>query len=374
MRTLLAVCGLTPQIVTETLYALQQQGRMPHRIRVLTTREGKDRCIAQLLDPEDGAYYRFLRDYGQDHKEIDFSPRHVHAVSNSQQRQVDDITDEEDNALFLRACMEEAFRLTRDPEATVYFSIAGGRKTMGACLAAAAQFYARPWDRVFHVLVSPPEFESSREFFFPPAEPEYVLLRNSEGNELYMRTDQARITLVSMPFVSLRDRLEDSMLQSPEEPSSLLMSLVREQEGRLVINLEERKVVWKGVEADMAPARLALYAFFALRKKEAECGMEDCRGCRDCAIGYDDLRQQDLERIARIHDSVADRHREDTLHSGIRSLERETLSQYRSKINHDLFRAFGPYEADVLKLESLGERNERRYHLSVDRSRIRVVL
>jgi hypothetical protein len=64
-RILFAVCGLTPQVITETLYALLQQGRVPDAIRILTTREGKNAITAALLNPVDGAYYRFIRDKGE---------------------------------------------------------------------------------------------------------------------------------------------------------------------------------------------------------------------------------------------------------------------------------------------------------------------
>ena len=372
-RILLAVCGLTPQVITETLYALHQQGRMVDGIRVVTTREGRDHCLAQLLAPSAGAYDCLLSNYGYDPSQIDFAASHVHAVADEHGRQIDDIADEQDNALFLQACMEQSFHLTRDPNTSILFSLAGGRKTMSSCLAIAAQFYARPWDRLYHVLVSPAEFESSREFFYPPGNPEYVQLRNREGHELFMRTDQARISLVSMPFVSLRERLADEMLQTPQEPASLLMSLVREEEPRLVIDLAEGRISWKGVEADMPPARLALYAFFALQKKEADCSVEQCRDCRDCALGYDDLSSASLERIARLHEQVADRQLDEETRGIRQGLDREALTQYRSKINRDLRLAFGPQEAARLSLESLGRRNETKYILPLDRSLIRVV-
>ncbi|MCF8030547.1 MAG: hypothetical protein K9K39_06600, partial [Desulfohalobiaceae bacterium] len=189
---------------------------------------------------------------------------------------------------------------------------------------------------------------------------------------LYMKTDQARISLVSMPFVSLRERLTEDMLQTVQDPASLLMSLVREDRVDLTVDLRAGKLVWRGVEADLPPARLALYAFFALRKKEADCEREHCRDCQECALGYDDLDTADLNRIARLHEQVADRHREDA--RGVRGLEREELTQYRSKINRELLRSFGPHEAGLLQLNSIGGRNQTRYFLPLDRSRIRVVL
>lgn len=56
---LLAVVGLSPQVVTETLYALHQQGRRVDAIHVITTREGKEAVLAALLSPRDGRYRRY---------------------------------------------------------------------------------------------------------------------------------------------------------------------------------------------------------------------------------------------------------------------------------------------------------------------------
>ena len=43
---LLAVVGLSPQVVTETLYALHQQGRGVDAIHLITTREGKEAILS----------------------------------------------------------------------------------------------------------------------------------------------------------------------------------------------------------------------------------------------------------------------------------------------------------------------------------------
>src|SRR2546426_12133493 len=62
---LLCVAGLTPQIITETLYALtQQRGERIDEIRVITTLGGRDRILSALLDPQQGKFFAFCRDYG----------------------------------------------------------------------------------------------------------------------------------------------------------------------------------------------------------------------------------------------------------------------------------------------------------------------
>ena len=62
--TLLALCGLSPQVITETLYALIMEGKKPDAIKVITTREGKESINAHLLNPETGQFYQLLREFG----------------------------------------------------------------------------------------------------------------------------------------------------------------------------------------------------------------------------------------------------------------------------------------------------------------------
>ncbi|QMT31185.1 CRISPR-associated ring nuclease [Alysiella filiformis] len=62
-KILVAVTGMTPQIVTETVYALHKNHNwLPEKIIVLTTLEGKKRIVEQLLG-EKGYFTRLLEDY-----------------------------------------------------------------------------------------------------------------------------------------------------------------------------------------------------------------------------------------------------------------------------------------------------------------------
>jgi CRISPR-associated protein (TIGR02584 family) len=59
-RILLCVAGLSPQIVTETLYALAVMGKpcfVPTEIHLLTTAEGAERVRLSLLDAEEGHFF-----------------------------------------------------------------------------------------------------------------------------------------------------------------------------------------------------------------------------------------------------------------------------------------------------------------------------
>lgn len=372
-RILLAVCGLSPQVITETLYSLHQQGRMPDAIRILTTREGKGACNASLLNPVDGEYYRFLREYGLDYRSIDFQPHHVCCVTDASGQEIDDISDEEQNELFLQACMETAFELTRDPDCAVFFSIAGGRKTMGACLTLAAQFYGRPQDRLYHVLVSP-EFESSRNFFFPPAVSQPVTLYDRQQQPYTKESRYARVSLFHVPFFSLRERLDARRLKEPEEPAALMLSLVREKKSELVIDLPGRKVIWKGVEVDMMPAKLAVYAFFAMRKKECSYERHRCGTCDECFMSVTDVLERVQEIASLYRKTGMGRESDEMSDTGIRSLSTENFNSYKAKIRRDLEKGFGAHELKHLEIVSKGKKPGVRYGIPLERGRIRVVL
>lgn len=370
MKTyLLAVCGLAPQVITETLYALNQQGTQVDAIRILTTRAGKDACIGQLLRSSDGEYYNYMEQYGYDPVKVDFAPRHIKSALNEDGTEIHDIDTEEENERFLQLCMDETFNLTKDANNRVLFSVAGGRKTMSACLSLAAQCYARPQDRIYHVLVSPSEFLNCRDFFFPPKIPQMVDVKTADNNPCRMETSLAQITLVPMPFFPLRAQLTASMLQHPESPASLMLSLIREVRHELTIDMLERKIVWKGVELDVSAARLAVYALLALNKKEFDCNRSSCQECERCYLTFEQISEkQDL--LTKLYLKMTTR---EVRKNGIANLDNLEFSSYRSKLNKEIVHCFGEYEARKLQVDSVGQRPVTRYGIRLEKDRIKIV-
>jgi len=360
--SLIAVCGLSPQVLTETLYALHQQQRLPQRVRVLTTRAGRDACLTTLFPPGDGRFQQFLADFFIEPQQIDFGPHSLIAVRHGDGREIEDITSEEDNEAFLKSCMRTVFDATQNPADTVYYSIAGGRKTMGACLSVAASCYGRSRDRLFHVLISP-EFESSRNFFYPPLQSGLIELRDSAGLPYYKETRHARINLVSMPLISLRERLTEEHLQQPEDPATLLLSLVRDDKAELVINLAERKLQWKGIELDMPPAHLALYTYFAQKRKEQPAIV---------ATQAEILEQ--AGQIARLYQRVLSARQSSGLsENAMTCLDEDNFQTYKSKINAAIRRTFGPLEGELLFISSQGRKPETRFVIALEGERIRIL-
>jgi CRISPR-associated protein Csx14 len=368
---LLAVIGLTPQVITETLFAIHQQHRWINAIHVITTRQGKEAINAKLLAPKDGYYYRYCADYGIDTRSIAFGFDHVHVITGDNGIELDDIADEGDNENLLRKCLELTFKFTKDSNTSVFFSVAGGRKTMTSCLTLAAQLYGRRQDRIYHVLVSP-EFESSRNFYYPPPQSVSIELKDAKGHRYFKETKYAEINLIPMPFISIRDRLTQDMLEEPKDPATLMLSLIREEPYRLTIDFPSQKITYKNLEIDMMPARLALYALFAMQKKDCEKEAASCRNCTDCYIDIQTIYRQQ-SRLTELYWRISgSREPLEMSDSGICSINAENFNSYKSKIKEDLRKGFGLYALPELEIKAVGKRPSTRYGIKIDKDRIRM--
>lgn len=372
-NVLLAVVGLSPQVITETLYALHHTQRPVNQIEVITTRDGKELILAQLLAGGRGHFYRYLKDYGIDPRTIDFGPHSIHTLCDEHGIEIPDIRDEEDNEILLKKCLELGFKLTKDPETAVFFSVAGGRKTMSSCLTLAAQLYGRAQDRIFHVLVSP-EFERNRDFFYPPPRSTLIELRDAHGHPVFKETKYAQINLIPIPFVSVREKINPRLLDTVRDPGTLMLSLIKEEKERLTIDLVSGKIIYKRMELDLMPARLALYTFFANKKKD--CPLEErsrCGSCRECFVDVSQVLDAQAE-IAAIYKRLSRTRPVDEMSdTGITQLNAENFMMYKGKLRKDLLRRFGPYALKELEVASYGTRPHTRYGLLMDKNQIEIV-
>ena len=154
-RILVAVTGMSPQIVTETLYtlAVQQEPKfVPTEVRLITTEEGAQQAKQSLLH-KDRWFHRLLTDY--DLPPIQFEPEQIHVLKDANGNPLDDIRSVEDNTAAADAITDLIRKLTGDDSSALHVSIAGGRKTMGFYLGYVLSLFGRIQDRLSHVLVPP---------------------------------------------------------------------------------------------------------------------------------------------------------------------------------------------------------------------------
>lgn len=208
-KILLCVTGLSPQIVTETLYALaiaQETPWIPSEIRLLTTTRGAENARLMLLSAQPGWFHRLCRDWSL--PAIAFNESHIEVIANSAGQPLDDILDDADNQCAADSIADCVRRLTQDDHTEIHASIAGGRKTMGFFMGYAMGLWGRQQDRLSHVLVSSP-FESRAEFFYPTPTP-FVIAANNRGQDP-LDASKARVWLGNIPFVRLRHLLPESL-------------------------------------------------------------------------------------------------------------------------------------------------------------------
>jgi CRISPR-associated protein (TIGR02584 family) len=213
--TLIAVTGLSPAIVTETLWALAHEKKrvLPERVVFITTRTGAEQIKQQLftgLAAFGGTTaWEALRTAlkARDHELIAEDPRVICRADRKSGTAVplDDIQTPEENDISASFILEEVRRVTMNPDTRLIASIAGGRKTMGALLHAAVTLLGRETDRLTHVLVSPP-YETLPGFFFPSQPGCPVPTRDGKQSH---PPAKARVQLADVPFVPLRNRFED---------------------------------------------------------------------------------------------------------------------------------------------------------------------
>ena len=370
-NVLLAVVGLSPQVITEALFALHQQGKNIDEIHIITTIQGKELIYAQVLPPTAGKYVQYMSDYGMDPSSIMFSHETVYTVTDEHGREIDDILTQEDNEQLLKACLNMTYDLTSRHDTVVYFSIAGGRKTMSSCLMTAAQFYARPQDRIYHVIVYP-EFENNRDFFYPPRISIPLELKDKNGKTYYKESRYAQVHLIPVPFVSIRDHML-SVDNLPIDPDSLMRLLVRDTVFHLTVDLTASTVEYQGQRIRMMPARLAVYAFFLMEKKRCNLVKTTCSGCTLCYLGISDILQRRHE-IAEFYQSITGgRIPGSTSRSGVLDLDVENFNSYKGRIQKDIQNAFGIYAAQELRITPVGKRPNTRYGIGLDREKIRIL-
>lgn len=263
-KVLFCVTGLTPQIVTETLYALcvqQQPAWVPDKVVVMTTAEGKKRILEQLLMKEGGQFAAFCANYNLKNR-IEFDESCIVLALDSHGELLVDVRTEQDNVLAGNAIAHTVQDLVAHYDA-VHVSIAGGRKTMGFYAGSALSLYGRPQDRMSHVLVNEP-FEQAPAFYFPPAIAAPVVLR--EGGTL--SSSEARIMLADMPFLRLGRFLPPNLLGERLSFANLVSQL-QDNLSTTWLSLDAQRFTLRtpAGEVKLRPVAFTVYAWFAMAKK-----------------------------------------------------------------------------------------------------------
>jgi len=312
---LLAVTGMSPAVLTETIWALagQTPAVLPNRVIVLTTAAGRERLQKSLFAPADrlggvspwDALRGALEAAGHDLTgRLRFGTtgddlRVITAVDGATGRSVEleDLRSPADNEAAADFLLEQVRAVVENPDTRLVASLAGGRKTMGALLYACMTLAGRESDRLTHVLVNEP-YEMIPDFWFPaqPGGP----VKGRDGSE--HDPALARVELADVPFVPLRNLFTRELNRKAGTFSRLVENCregVRRRVGetlRLTLETTRPELDVNGTVVRLSPREHAVMLFLARRAKAGESPIVDYKSAveplNECVV---DLVAQKVE-------------------------------------------------------------------------------
>jgi CRISPR-associated protein (TIGR02584 family) len=354
---LVAVAGLTPQVVTETLYYLTQKRDPPlaiAEIYVLTTQRGRQRILTDLLTPDGGHFHALCGEYDIDPTTITFDADHIYAFTDVAGIPLDDIRTAADSAAVADQILALIRRLTDDLTTRLHCSLAGGRKTQSALLGFALQLYGRPQDTLLHVLVDE-AFEGHADFFYPSRQPR--LIQTRDGRQLDART--ARVDVAEIPYVRLRTKLFgdqftpatgfDQVIAHAQHTLDLLPNLEV-----LLIAPKNRRIYIGKVEIPLRPIELVFYTQLALarvhqgKQGDGFLSLDNIDGMQDELLRrYEQLYGRDSGRVDALRRKWATGFPRDSVRSHFANIKRkiEAAVPDRSQASFSTVDSQGPYGA-----------------------------
>lgn len=353
----MAVSGMSPQILTETLYALacvQRPAFIPTEVHLLTTASGARSARHKLL--QGGHFARLCKEYGLD-PEL-FGEENIHLLCDEQGQPLEDIRTARENEIAADQIVDWVRRFTSDPSAALHLSLAGGRKTMGYFAGYALSLFGRAQDRLSHVLVSP-GYESHPEFFYPTRES--CLIETANGRVLDAK--DARVELADIPFVRLRTEIPQSLLEGNAGFSETIRHIQRiDEPPRLELDLSRRKLIASGLEVELSPMVFAFYSWIVQRHLKGAP-----------RPGAADLREpnkqfsEELLALVRAIEGEMGRDREETTERSLKNgMDKPYFEEKKSRVNRALKAQLGKALAEKYQIAGFGKKPDTSYGLKLE--------
>lgn len=272
-HTLLATTGASPQVVTETLYAIHHENqKWPDDIYLITTSFGKDKAVKGLM--ADGHLQRLCHELNRPTPAFDAT--HVLVTPGADGNEVEDARSLADHEALANFIMTEVRNRTAGTHTSLHASLAGGRKTMTFYIGYAMSLFGRAQDTLSHVLVSE-GYENIPDFWFPThAEPHRWV--DNRGQKF--DASAAQVTLAPIPFIRHRRNLPQVLLQNGDTVQFAdlvqLINLGENQENiRLCIDLPQKAILLEDssgqISLTVKPGLLD-FAFYSTMARASQAG------------------------------------------------------------------------------------------------------
>lgn len=261
---LICVSGLTPQIVTESLFCLSVKEKIQiDEVYVLTTARGREVILGK--DPHPATPKTSLKKEINDMcekyklKKPLFAENDNHIiVAKEESIELSDIRSDKDNILFPNKVCEFLRTKSSDPYNRLFCSITGGRKSMSVHMANALSLFAREDDRLIHVLTKE---ENEFKGFYPQTK--------KEAKDL---------EIADIPFVRLRSLLSNEMKYENFFNAKFddIVKYTQTQlkvlapSNKMIIDIERRELRFGNDSIQFEPMEFIFYYFFVDSKERGE--------------------------------------------------------------------------------------------------------
>ncbi len=214
-RVLLITTGGTPQLVTETIYALlnpvEGEPWVPDRIILATTSDGETLYISGKSErttslPLVGGDGRLMALYSALERKADYVEPEILVATLPGGDKIKDVRSPQEVESYAQMLLGTVLELTADDNVEVHLSIAGGRKTMSFIAGQIMTMCGRARDVMSHCLIEPDTFENSPNFWWP-------------GNDGNVASAEAKVLLHKVPFIRLNQHVDIRKIFNDKEPS-----------------------------------------------------------------------------------------------------------------------------------------------------------
>lgn len=267
---LLAITGASPQVVTETLYALHTEGKtFPDEMYIITTVGSKKMLCEGFFD--NGHLAALKKEYNM--PDLKFDESHIWLIEDDQGNAIEDAKSIEDQTFMADFITRKVFELTNDPSIAIHASIAGGRKTMAFYLGYAMSLLGRPQDTLSHVFVND-EFEFVFDFYYPTKQSNIIAGKRGGPK---VDTKDAVVTLAEIPFVRMRESVEEKLINSMGELSfsQTVSTLNASHSKNLTVNLNRKtkSLSVTGVDVKFTAKEFAFYNWLLNQQTDSQSGI-----------------------------------------------------------------------------------------------------
>lgn len=359
---LLSTTGTSPQVLTETLYAIHQSKRpFPDEVYVITTLSSKSVLMNGLF--RDG-HLQALKDEYQ-LPDFRFDESHIWLIEDESGQQVGDAKSIEDQTAMADFITRKVFELTQNENLAIHASLAGGRKTMAFYFGYAMSMFGREQDVLSHVFVED-AFEFVRDFWYPTKAEKWVTGKNGQGE---VDVSQATVTLAEIPFVRMRQSIAPSLIESLGNYSfSQTVGMLNASHEDLSVGIDKSSLLISavGVDTKLTAKEMAFYLWLLAK---GETGLRVDRN-------FSDNIQHSMEFLNTYSELASDPRIFDSFHttpedfrdgefSSLSGMEKEFLQPICSNINRKLRKSLPGEVSDKLIIQAAPEGSDYYYRLSL---------